>query len=210
MTHLLVVTSSAQGGASISSGLAADFAAELQKLDPTLSVTHRDVGATPLPHLTAETVTAIRGEPTTPPELATRALSDELIAELQAADFILIASPMYNFGISSTLKSWFDHVLRAGVTFRYTAEGPQGLLKGRKTVVIETRAGVYSQGPAAAMDGQEGHLRAMLSFVGLDDAEFVRVEGTAFGPEAAAAAVSDAKAALAAIARDYVRLAEAA
>src|SRR5690606_38878522 len=115
---------------------------------PAAHVVLRDVGANPLPHLTAETVAAIKGEPATPAELAARALSDSLIAELRAADVVVIASPMYNFGMSSTLKTWFDHVLRAGVTFRYTEAGPEGLLKGKKTVVIESRAGLYSEGPA--------------------------------------------------------------
>src|SRR5690606_1238196 len=125
-------------------------------------------GANPLPHLTADTVKAIKGEPETPAEIEARALSDALITELQQADVIVIGAPMYNFGIPSTLKAWFDHVLRAGVTFRYTEAGPEGLLKGKKTVVIESRAGFYSEGDGAVMDGQEPHLRAMLGFVGLD------------------------------------------
>ena len=81
---------------------------------------------------------------------------------------------MYNFGISSTLKAWFDHVLRAGVTFRYTESGPEGLLKGRKAVVIESRGGLYSEGPAAAMNAQESHIRTLLGFAGIDDVTFVR------------------------------------
>jgi FMN-dependent NADH-azoreductase len=119
-------------------------------------------------------------------------LSDALVEELQAADVIVIASPMYNFGMSSTLKAWFDHVLRAGVTFRYTAEGPEGLLKGKKAVVIESRAGFYSEGPGAAMDGQEPHIRTLLGFIGLDDVTYVRAEKLAFGAEAAEAAIAEA------------------
>lgn len=204
MTNVLVVTSSAQGSQSLSGDLAAYFVTELQAVDPALVVTHRDVGADPLPHLVSETVAGIRAEPKTPAEHQARALSDALIAELQAADVVVIGSPMYNFGISSTLKAWFDHVLRARVTFRYTENRPVGLLAGRKAVVIETRAGVYSEGPAAVMDGQEPHLRAMLSFVGLDDARFVRVEGTAFGPEAAEAAKAKARDELTRIAQQFV------
>lgn len=204
MTNVLVVTSSAQGSRSLSSDLAAHFVTQLQALDPGLVVTHRDVGADPLPHLVNDTVAGIRAEPTTAAEHQTRALSDALIAELQDADVVVIGSPMYNFGISSTLKTWFDHVLRARVTFRYTESGPVGLLAGRKAVVIETRAGVYSEGPSAVMDGQEPHLRAMLRFIGLDDARFVRVEGTAFGPEAAEAAMTKAKDELTRIAQQIV------
>ena len=94
---------------------------------------------------------------------------------------------MYNFGMSSTLKAWFDHVLRAGVTFRYTANGPEGLMTGKKAVVIESRGGFYSEGPGAAMDGQEPHIRTLLGFMGITDVTFVRAEKLAFGPEAAEA-----------------------
>ena len=138
----------------------------------------------------------LRGEPATEVERQTRAVSDELIAELRAADLILIGAPMYNFGITSTLKTWFDHVLRAGETFRYTAEGPEGLLTGKRAIVIATRGGLYSDGPAAAMDSQEPHLRTMLGFIGISDVSFVRVERLAMGPEAGAAAVEAANDAL--------------
>jgi FMN-dependent NADH-azoreductase len=99
---------------------------------------------------------------------------------------------MYNFGMASTLKAWFDHVARAGITFRYSEAGPEGLLKGKKTIVVESRAGLYSEGPAAAMDSQEPHLRTLLGFLGLDDVTFVRAERLAFGPEAAAASIAGA------------------
>lgn len=205
--NILVVSSSANGEASVSSGLAARFVDNVREANPAATVVRRDVGANPLPHLTLETVAAIKGEPATPAELEARALSDALIAELQQADVILIASPMYNFGISSTLKSWFDHIARAGVTFRYTPEGPEGLLKGKKTVVIVSRAGLYSEGPGVAMDGQEPYLRAMLGFVGLDDVTWIRAEKLAFGPDVAAQAIEEAAAALGGIAREALPLA---
>ena len=192
MTNILVVASSANGDASVSSGLAATLVDRVREGDPAAHVVLRDVGANPLPHLTSETVAAIKGEPVTEAEQAARALSDSLVGELAAADILIIASPMYNFGMSSTLKAWFDHVLRAGLTFRYTANGPEGLMKGKKAVVIESRAGFYSEGAAAAMDGQEPHIRILLGFMGIDDVTFVRAEKLAFGPEAAAAAVADA------------------
>ena len=208
MQNILLVTSSAQARDSVSNRLSDAFAAQLQALHPEATIVRRDVGAEPLPHLTADTVGGIRrAEPVTEAEKASRRLSDVLVAELQAADFIVIASPMYNFGISSTLKSWFDHVLRAGLTFRYTENGPEGLLKGKRAVVIESRAGLYSEGPAAVMDGQEPHLRAMLGFVGLDDVTFVRAERLAFGPDAAEASVSAALAELAEIAGSQLPLA---
>ena len=103
---------------------------------------------------------------------------------------------MYNFGIPSTLKAWFDHVLRAGVTFRYTEAGPEGLLKGKRAIVIESRGGFYSEGPAQAMDSQEPHLRTLLGFIGITDVTFVRAEKLAFGPEAREQAIAAARAEL--------------
>ena len=122
--------------------------------------------------------------------------ADRLIDEAEAADVLVIGAPMYNFGIPSTLKSWFDHVLRAGRTFRYTAAGPEGLLKNKRAVVLSVRAGVYGEGPAAASDHQEPHLRTLLRFMGVSDIEFVRVEGLALGEEARAKALAEARAAL--------------
>jgi FMN-dependent NADH-azoreductase len=186
--NILNIRSSATGAASVSNQLADRFLAKF----PDAQVTIRDVGAEPLPHLTADTVGAIRGAAETEAEKQTQALSDQLVAELQAADLIVIGSPMYNFGMSSTLKAWFDHVLRAGITFRYTEAGPEGLLTGKKVIVIQSRAGLYSEGPAAGMDGQEPHLRTLLGFVGITDVSFVRAEKLAFGPDAAQAAIAEA------------------
>ena len=196
MRNVLFITSSANGEASVSNRLAAEFEADLRETHPGIGIVRRDIGVDTLPHLTAETVAAIRGTPETSAEMASRALSDILIAEMKAADLIVIGSPMYNFGMSSTLKTWFDHVLRAGVTFRYTEEGPEGLLKGRKAVVIESRAGFYSEGPGAAMDSQEPHIRTLLGFMGIDDIDWVRAEKLAFGPEAAEESIAAAAAQL--------------
>jgi len=130
-----------------------------------------------------------------------------LIEELRAADLIVVGAPMYNFGMASTLKSWFDHVLRARVTFRYTENGSEGLLGGKRALVIETRGGVYSEGPAAAMDSQEPHIRTLLGFMGITDVRFVRVERTGFGPEAVAEAIGAAESELADLARASFALA---
>jgi FMN-dependent NADH-azoreductase len=192
MIKALIVNSAATGEASVSARLTSEFATRLKQRDPNAVLTIRDVGANPLPHLTAETVGAIRGAANTEEERRALALSDALIAELRDADLIVIGAPMYNFGIPSTLKAWFDHVLRAGVTFRYTAEGPEGLVKGKRAIVIESRAGFYSEGPGAASDSQEPHLRTMLAFMGIEDVTFVRAEKLAFGPEAVAEAIDAA------------------
>ncbi|MDW6025781.1 FMN-dependent NADH-azoreductase [Mesorhizobium sp. BAC0120] len=184
MSTALVLTSSALGDVSVSNQLVQKAVDELRWQNPALTVTTRDLGSNPVPHLTFHSAAALRGEPANDEQAAARALSDELIAELKAADVVVIGAPMYNFGIASTLKSWFDHVLRAGVTFRYTEAGPEGLLAGKRAIVIVTRGGLYSEGPASAMDSQEPHLRTLLGFIGITDVTFVRAEKLAFGPEA--------------------------
>jgi FMN-dependent NADH-azoreductase len=195
--NILIVTSSAQGEASVSTRLARGFAEQLQSADPGSRVTWRDVGGEPLPHLVEETIAGIRAEAQSDAEIAAREVSDQLLAEVRAADLVVIASPMYNFGISSTLKTWFDYLLRPRIAFRYSEKGPEGLLGPRKVVVIESRAGLY----AGAADLQEAHLRTMLNFAGLDDLTFVRAEGLAFGPEAAEAAIAKAAGELGSLAR---------
>jgi FMN-dependent NADH-azoreductase len=189
MTKVLIIDSAATGEASVSRKLTAEFADHLLKVRPGVQIVRRDIGRAPIPHLTEETVGAIRGAPAeTEAAEAALGLSDTLIHELREADLIVIGAPMYNFGMPSTLKAWFDHVLRARVTFQYTETGPEGLIKGKKAIVIETRAGFYSEGPAAAMDSQEPHIRTLLGFMGVDDVNFVRVEKLAFGAEEAIAA----------------------
>jgi FMN-dependent NADH-azoreductase len=190
--NVLIIDSAATGEASVTRRLTGELEAILRGRGP-VRIVRRDVGTYTIPHLTAETTPAIRGaEAETDAARDAIALSDELIAELKAADLVVIGAPMYNFAIASTLKTWFDHVLRAGITFRYSEAGPEGLLRGKKTIVVESRAGLYSEGPAAAMDSQEPHLRTLLGFMGLDDVAFVRVEKLAFGPEQAAASIAGA------------------
>lgn len=201
--NILIVKSSAQGEASVSSRLADHFAAEAIAADPAGKIVVRDVGRQPLPHLVEDTIVGIRGEARSETELATRSISDELLDELRAADLVVIASPMYNFGISSTLKTWFDFVLRPRIAFRYSEAGPEGLLGGRKVVVIESRAGAYE--PGNVMDGQEPHLRAMLGFAGLSDVTFVRAEGLAMGD--AEGVLARAQAELSALAQEPLPLA---
>ena len=184
MSTALVITSSALGEASVSSQLVAETVARLRSHDPALRVITRDLGRDPVPHLTIDSATALRGgESSNAAQAAARSLSDELIAELKAADMLIIGAPMYNFGMPSTLKAWFDYVLRAGITFSYSESGPEGLLKGKRAVVILSRGGLYSEGPAQAMDSQEPHLRNLLGFMGITDVTFLRAEKLAFGPE---------------------------
>lgn len=201
MSHLLVINSSAAGAASVSKQLIDETVARLRAADPALVVVERDLGANPVPHLTTDSTAAIRGaEPANDAQRAAKALSDSLVAELKAADTLIIGAPMYNFGIPSTLKSWFDHVLRAGVTFKYGESGPVGLLEGKRAIVVESRGGLYSSGPTQALDSQEPHLRTMLGFIGIKDVTFVRAEKLGYGPEAREQAINDAKAELARVA----------
>ncbi|HEX9965469.1 MAG TPA: NAD(P)H-dependent oxidoreductase [Allosphingosinicella sp.] len=207
MTNVLIIDSAATGEASVTRRLTGELEAILRGRGP-VRIVHRDVGTHTIPHLTAETTPAIRGaKAATDAAREAIALSDELIAELKAADLVVIGAPMYNFGISSTLKTWFDHVLRAGITFRYSEAGPEGLLKGKKTIVIESRAGLYSTGPSVPMDSQEPHLRTLLAFMGLDDVAFVRVEKLAFGADQAAASIAAAIDELRSLAADELPLA---
>nr|PZN40478.1 MAG: FMN-dependent NADH-azoreductase [Pseudomonadota bacterium] len=194
MTTVLAITSSASGAQSVSGRLVAEAVEALKANGGVDRVITRDVGSDPIPHLTAETVGALRtSEVKTEAERAAIALSDQLIGELREADVIVIGAPMYNFGIPSTLKAWFDYVLRAGITFRYSEKGPEGLLKGKRAIVIESRGGLYSEGPAQAMDSQEPHLHTLLGFIGITDVVFVRAERQGFGPEASAEAVAAAR-----------------
>ncbi len=193
MSNVLVVNSSILGANSVSSALVARAVAALRDREPGLKLVARDLGATPVPHIDGDAATALRGEPANDAQRAARALSDELIGEVQAADTIVIGAPMYNFGIASTLKSWFDHVLRAGVTFRYTEAGPEGLLNGKRAIVVVSRGGLYSEGPAQGFDSQEPHLRTLLGFIGITDVEFVRAERLAFGPDARQESIASAE-----------------
>lgn len=197
MTQALVLRSSAMGAASVSNRLIDGFIANLLSTDPAVTVRQRDLDAEPAPHITAQTLAGIgRPAPETKAAIPTRALSDTLLDELVAADLLVIGAPMYNFGLPTPLKSWFDYVLRAGTTFRYTAEGPEGLLKGKRAVVVATRGGFYSEGPAAAFDHSLPHLKVLLGFMGITEVETVVAEGLATGEDAANRAITTATAAL--------------
>jgi FMN-dependent NADH-azoreductase len=198
MGHVLFVTSSLFGGRSRSEGLAREFLARY----PHASLTRRELDPAATPHLDGETLAAL-GTPEserTEHQRAKVAFADALIEELEAADTIVLAVPMYNFSIPSTLKAWIDHIARAGRTFRYTAAGPEGLLKGKKVFVVTARGGLYAgDGPHHAYDFQEPYLRTLLGFLGLDDVTFLHLEGLNISPDAAAQGLVRARAALASI-----------
>jgi FMN-dependent NADH-azoreductase len=197
MKSVLVINSSAAREGSVSRTLVEDAVAHLLDANPYAKVVRRDLGEHPVPHLAVHTLNGVRGTPTTDAEKQARALSDQLIAELRAADTIVIGAPMYNFGVTTSLRAWFDHVLRAGETFSYSEAGPKGLLPGKRVIVIESRGGLYSEGPASAIDFQEPYLRHLLGFIGITDVTFVHAEKLGYGPEARLAALAQAKARIA-------------
>lgn len=199
MQTLLYVNSSARSTGSISRELSAEFVRRWQRSNLAGRVVERNLTAQPVPHLDE----ALLGAFFTPAGQRTQAqadtirLSDQLIDELLAAEVIVIAAPMYNFSVASTLKAYIDHVLRAGRTFKYAETGPVGLVPaGKRVVVFTARGGVYSQGPGKSLDFHETYLRAVLRFIGITEVEFVHTEGLALGPEAAAQAVEATRSAI--------------
>lgn len=193
MASVLLVTSSPRGADSVSSAIAGELA---QGLAQGGTLVQRHLGSAPVPHLDTVTTAAIRkpAADRSPAEAEAAALSDQLVAELQAADIIVLATGLINFGLYSTLKAWIDHIARAGVTFRYTEKGPVGLVTGKKIYVVLSSGGVYSQGPAAPMNHAVPYLKTVLGFMGMSDVEILPVEGLGLGPDAAQKAIAAAKA----------------
>ncbi len=202
MTSLLLLNSSASGDQSVSATLTRHFVDRLRESDGTIEVRERDLGNNPIPHLDPQRLPGLGGKEDTNEARETHTTSNNLIAELKKADILVIGAPMYNFGITSTLKVWFDHVLRAGITFGYTEDGPQGYVTGKRAIIVESRGGFYSEGPGAGMDAQEPHLRAMLGLIGITDVTFVHAERLAVGPEVREASIEQAKAELDLLAED--------
>src|SRR5258706_7460651 len=180
MNTLLQLDSSIQSAEGASSRLAGQFVAAWRQVRPDTALIHRDLARDPVPHLTAERFAAFLAKPEsrTPEQQAIAGQSDALIEELRRADTIVLALPMYNFGIPSTLKAYFDHVARAGQTFRYTEKGPVGLLTGKRAIVFATRGGMYAGTPR---DTQSAYVRDFLAFLGITEIEFVYAEGLAMG-----------------------------
>ncbi|WP_457329514.1 FMN-dependent NADH-azoreductase [Rhizobacter sp. P5_C2] len=199
--HLLHLDSSALGAASVSRRLTSELVARQRALHPDIRVTYRDLGADPALHLTGIHVAARQGVASDDMAInADLVKGNAYLDELTAADVLVIGAPMYNLTIPTPLKAWIDRIAIAGRTFRYTATGPEGLLKGKKVFIASARGGVYSAGsPAAGFEHQESYLKGVLAFLGMTDVTIVRAEGTAFGPEAREAAVAKALADVAAI-----------
>ncbi|MDD2060894.1 FMN-dependent NADH-azoreductase [Pseudomonas sp. GD03860] len=199
MSRVLVIESSARQQDSISRQLTRDFVSQWQAVNPTDSITLRDLAVNPVPHLDANLLGGWMKpeDQRNGDELQALARSNELTDEVLAADVLVLAAPMYNFTIPSTLKAWLDHVLRAGITFKYTETGPQGLLTGKKAYILTARGGIHA---GASSDHQEPYLRQVMAFIGIHDVTFIHAEGLNLGGDFHEKGLNQAKAQLAAVA----------
>ena len=200
MPTLLQINASINDSSGQSSQLANQFVAAFQERRPEAKIVVRNVAAAdPVPHLNAERFGAFitKPEERSAAQRAVVAYSDILIDELNQADVIVLGLPMYNFGVPSQLKAYFDHIARAGVTFKYTEKGPAGLLTGKKVFVFAARGGVYAGTP---MDTQTSYVRDFLRFLGMTDVEFVYAEGLAISAESKEAGLAKAVAEIARLA----------
>ena len=196
MKTLLQLNTSIFSTGGQSSHLADTFVATRKAINPGLKVIVRDFAKDPVPHLTADGFQGFLAKPDarTPSQAQVVAYSDALIEEILRADTIVLGLPMYNFGVPSTLKAYFDHIARGGVTFKYTDKGPIGLLTGKKAYVFAARGGVYL---GTTADTQTAYVRDFLAFLGITDVEFVYAEGLAMGEAPRKAALAKAEAAIA-------------
>ena len=198
--NILQINASARLEGANSTRVANSIVARLQAANPAATLTLRDLAVTPQPVLDAAALGALftPADKRSAEQAARVALDDALIAEIQAHDTIVLGVPMYNFGVPVQLKSWIDAIARNGVTFRYTANGPEGLLSGKTVYVGLARGGLYRDTPN---DSQVPYLKSVLGFLGLTDVHFIYAEGLAMGPEASekgfAQAEADLNAALA-------------
>ncbi|WP_375381860.1 FMN-dependent NADH-azoreductase [uncultured Sphingomonas sp.] len=193
MNILHIDSSASDAATSHTRRLSAELVDKLKAANPGASVVYRDVAVDRLPHvdLTIREAWLPDGEKDDA-LTATATRSKALVDELKAADVVVIGSPMYNFTVPSTLKSWIDHVSIAGQTFQYTATGPKGLLSGKAYLALSS-GGIYSQGPFAAVEHLATYLTSILRFLGIGEVEVVRAEGVAYGPDQDKAAMASAQ-----------------
>ncbi|MGE7956876.1 FMN-dependent NADH-azoreductase [Pseudomonas sp. NPDC089530] len=199
MSRVLIIESSARQQDSVSRQLTQTFIKQWQAAHPGDQITVRDLATAPVPHLDINLLGGWMkpAEQRNEIEEASLQRSNELTDELLAADVLVMAAPMYNFAIPSTLKAWLDHVLRAGVTFKYTDTGPQGLLTGKRAYVLTARGGIYA---GSATDHQEPYLRQVMGFIGIHDVEFIHAEGLNLGGDFHEKGLNQANAKLAQVA----------
>jgi len=195
MKTLLLITSSIYSDAGQSTLLAQRYASAWRESNPGSKVLVRDLAREPVPHMDATRFGAFMSKPDerTTEQQHVLNYSDKLIDELRRADVIVVGLPMYNFAIPSTLKAYFDHIARAGVTFRYTDKGAVGLLTGKEVIVFAARGGVYAGTP---LDTQTAYVRGFFAFLGMEHIKFVYAEGLAMGEERRHSALAEAHAAI--------------
>ena len=184
MNQILIVESSPRGAESASRKLTAKLRKRLAMRYAEATIVERDLVKDLLPHLDQPTLKAISTrDPMEAESLKeTLHLSDQLTEELLSSDLLVIACPMWNFGIPSSLKAWIDHVVRAGKTFNYAGAGVDGLAKGKKAILVLASGGIFSEGPWKPWDTVEPYLRQILGFIGIDDVQTVRAEGMNLPP----------------------------
>lgn len=196
MTHLLHVDASPRGERSVSRTLSHEFVERWQAAHPGSTVTYRDLGHAPIPHVTEAWIAAAFSAPNehTPEMTDAIRLSDMLIDELLAADCYVFGVPMYNFSVPSGFKAYIDQIVRAGRTFAVTESGYKGLVEGKKALVITAEGGVYRPGsPAADYNFHEPYLRAILGFMGITDVNVIHADGLAMGDEARSKSLAEAR-----------------
>lgn len=191
---LLHTDSSILGNQSASRQLTAEIVASLTKADPTAEVIYYDLAAEPVGHLNGAEFAVLRGAQPQDKETSREAARNaKMLDDFLAADVIVIGAPMYNFSLPTQLKAWLDRLAVPGKTFRYTANGVEGLAKGKRLIVASSRGGLHSEGyPTAFLDHQESYLKALFGFVGITDIVFVRAEGLGISPEVRKAAMQAA------------------
>lgn len=189
MTTILHISSSSNLQTSNTRRIGTVTVDALKKTHANAKVITRDLVKDSVPHISATMLGAMFGGNADAPELA---LSKTLVDELFQSDVLVIEAPMYNFGIPSVLKAWIDHIARAGITFKYSATGVEGLVVGKKAIIVLSSGGVYTDGPMKAMEHNESYLRAVLGFIGITDIQSVYIEGVAYGPDKAAEALAAA------------------
>ncbi|WP_415759571.1 FMN-dependent NADH-azoreductase [Pseudomonas sp. LT1P18] len=199
MSRVLIIESSARQQDSVSRQLTQTFISQWQTAHPNDQITVRDLAVNPVPHLDINLLGGWMkpAEQRSDIEQVSLERSNQLTDELLAADVLVMAAPMYNFAIPSTLKAWLDHVLRAGVTFKYTDTGPQGLLSGKRAYVLTARGGIYAGSTA---DHQEPYLRQVMGFIGIHDVTFIHAEGMNLGGDFQEKGLSQANAKLSLVA----------
>ncbi|MGY2291083.1 FMN-dependent NADH-azoreductase [Pseudomonas sp. SDO528_S397] len=199
MARVLIIESSARQQDSISRQLTQQFIGQWKAAHPDDQISVRDLAVNPVPHLDANLLGGWMkpAEQRNAIEQSALERSDELTDELLAADVLVMAAPMYNFAIPSTLKAWLDHVLRAGVTFKYTATGPQGLLTGKRAIVLTARGGIHT---GSSTDHQEPYLRQVMGFIGVHEVTFIHAEGVNLGGDFQEKGLNQARALLAQLA----------